>query len=115
MASDKQLRANIFAAGAVLWRRDDEGHIELRAATHRDPERRAYVVRESPGASHSDTEGVLPHVWRTGTPVRLGPEELAAWLPLIRSPVNSNRLARSAPTRAAHSIEVGTPHTRAGG
>ena len=76
--------SELVGDGAVLWRRDDEGHIELRAATHRDPERREYVVRESPGASHSDTEGVLPHVWRAGTSVRLGPEELAGWLPLMQ-------------------------------
>jgi diguanylate cyclase (GGDEF)-like protein len=69
---------------AALWRRDDEGHIELRTTTHRDPERREYVVRESPGASHSDTEGVLPQVWRSGTPVRLGPDELASWLPVMQ-------------------------------
>ena len=76
--------SQLVGDGAALWRRDDEGHIELRATTHRDPERRAYVVRESPGASHSDTEGVLPHVWRAGTPVRLGPEELQAWLPVMQ-------------------------------
>ena len=76
--------SELVGDAAALWRRDDEGHIELRATTHRDPDRRAYVVRESPGASHSDTEGVLPHVWRGGTPVRLGPEELAAWLPVMQ-------------------------------
>ena len=76
--------SELVGDGAVLWRRDDEGHIELRATTHRDPERRAYVLRESPGATHSDTEGVLPHVWRGRTPLRLGPEELAAWLPLMQ-------------------------------
>ena len=76
--------SQLVGDGAALWRRDDEGHIELRAATHRDPQRRAYVVRESPGASHSDTEGVLPHVWRAGTTVRLGEEELAAWLPAMQ-------------------------------
>ena len=69
---------------AALWRRDDEGHIQLRATTHRDAQRRQYVVRESPGASHSDTEGVLPHVWREGKAVRLGPEELASWLPVMQ-------------------------------
>jgi diguanylate cyclase (GGDEF)-like protein len=76
--------SELVGDAAALWRRDDEGHIELRATSHADPERRAYVVRESPGASHSDTEGVLPHVWRAGTPVRLGPEELAAWLPVMQ-------------------------------
>ena len=76
--------SELVGDGAALWRRDDEGHIELRATTHRDPERREYVVRESPGASHSDTEGVLPHVWRAGVPVRLGPDELAVWLPVMQ-------------------------------
>jgi hypothetical protein len=76
--------SELVGDAAALWRRDDEGHIELRATTHRDPARRAYVVRESPGASHSDTEGVLPHVWRAGTPVRLGPDELATWLPVMQ-------------------------------
>ena len=76
--------SELVGDAAALWRRDDEGHIELRATTHRDPARRAYVVRESPGASHSDTQGVLPHVWRAGTPVRLGPDELAVWLPVMQ-------------------------------
>src|SRR5215207_4084667 len=35
--------------------------------------------------------------------------------PSIRSPVNRSRLARWSPTRNAHSAEVGTPQTRAGG
>ena len=76
--------SELVGDAAALWRRDDEGHIRLRATTHRDPARRAYVVRESPGASHSDTEGVLPHVWRVGDNVRLGPAELAVWLPVMQ-------------------------------
>ena len=76
--------SELVGDAAALWRRDDEGHIELRATTHRDAERRAYVVRESPGASHSDTQGVLPHVWRAGTTVRLGPAELTEWLPVMQ-------------------------------
>ena len=76
--------SQLVGDAAALWRRDDEGHIELRATTHRDAQRREYVVRESPGASHSDTEGVLPHVWRAGTPVRLGREELESWLPAMQ-------------------------------
>jgi diguanylate cyclase (GGDEF)-like protein len=76
--------SELVGDAAALWRRDDEGHIELRATTHRDPQRREYVGRGSPGASHSDTEGVLAHVWRAGTPVRLVPEELAGWLPVMQ-------------------------------
>ena len=73
--------SELVGDAAALWRRDDEGHIALRATTHRDPVRRDYVQSRAGTASHSDTHGILPHVWRTATTVRLSGDELAAWLP----------------------------------
>ena len=68
----------------ALWRKDDEGHIQLVAFSHRDPRVRAEMLALSLAVTHSDEVGVLPHAYALSQPVVLGAAALQEWLPLMQ-------------------------------
>ncbi len=56
----------------ALWRKDDEGQIQLVAFAHRDPRAEAYMQRTGPTATPSAPDGLLTQVWRAGAVLRIG-------------------------------------------
>ncbi len=68
----------------ALWRKDDEGQIQLVAFSHRDPEVREAMQRLSAAATHSNEVRVLPHAYALSEPDVLGAAALRDWLPLMQ-------------------------------
>ncbi len=75
---------DLVGDATALWRKDDEGALDLVAFHHRLPDRRAEMARLSEGVTHDSQVGVLPHVWREKEPVVLDAAALEQWRPLMQ-------------------------------
>ena len=76
--------AHLVGYATALWRKDDEGQIDLRAFYHPDPAVRDEMVELARGATHHSENGVLPHAWRLPSPLVLDADQLQQWRPLMQ-------------------------------